>query len=125
MAPQKIENMLKLQKHIAYPVVVGDRQKFLTALIGIEREAFDDLNGGDGMQGDFKTMAASPRVQELVAKEVEEVNKQLASFETIKKFYIVPDEFSVDNGLITPSLKVKKKRVINAYQGEIERMYHQ
>ena len=82
--------MLKLQKHIAYPVVVGDRQKFLTALIGIEREAFDDLNGGDGMQGDFKTMAASPQVQELVAKEVEEVNKQLASLRPLKNSILCP-----------------------------------
>ena len=125
VAPQKIENMLKLQKHISYPVIVGDRKNYLTALIGIEKETFVAMTGelGLGNDPDLKAIATSTKTHDLVEADVKAVNKGLASFETIKKFYIVPQEFTVDNGLITPSLKVRKKNVMQAYQQEINRMY--
>ena len=125
VAPQKIENMLKLQNGISHSVVVGDRQKFLTALIGIERESYLDMVDKLGLASDFDvaSLAANPKVHELIKSSVNAVNKQLPSFETIKSYYIIPEEFTVDNSFITPSLKVRKKNVIKAYQGEIDKMY--
>ena len=125
VAPQKIENMLKLQKHISQPVVVGDRQKFLTALIGIEKETFVNIAEGLGLDSnvEIKNIATNPKVRDLIQDDVTAINKKLPSFETIKKFYIVPEEFTVDNGFVTPSLKVRKKNVIKAYQQEIDKMY--
>ncbi|MCY4643688.1 MAG: long-chain fatty acid--CoA ligase [Bacteriovoracales bacterium] len=125
IAPQKIENMLKLQRHISHPVIIGDRQKYLTALIGIEKESFAQMEEelGDKTLGDFKAIATNAKVHDLIESDIANVNKDLASFETVKNFYIVPEEFTVDNGFVTPSLKVRKKNVIKAYQGEIDKMY--
>ena len=125
IVPQKIEGMLKLQKHITHSVIVGDRRNFLTALIGIERETFTNMTNELGLDdhANVKAIATSAKVQGLIETDVSEVNKQLPSFETIKKFYVVPEEFTVDNGFITPSLKVKKKSVMKAYQEEIDKMY--
>ena len=58
-----------------------------------------------------------------MAADVEAVNKGLAKYETIKKFYVVPEEFTIDGGLLTPSLKVKKKVALQRYEKEIEAMY--
>ena len=125
VAPQKIENMLKLQKYISHPVVVGDRQKFLSALIGIEKETFAGALGELKLDGEanINDLATNHQVHNFIESNIATVNKELPSFETIKKFYIVPEEFTVDNGFVTPSLKVRKKNVIKAYQQEIDKMY--
>ena len=68
-------------------------------------------------------IAKHEKTRKLIEDNIGSVNRDLASFETIKKFYIIPEEFTVDNGFITPSLKVRKKNVMKAYQGEIDKMY--
>jgi glutathione S-transferase len=63
------------------------------------------------------------KVRELVQRDIDAVNLKLAKFETIKKFYICPEEFTIDGGLLTPSLKVKKKVALERYKAEIDAMY--
>ena len=125
VAPQKIENMLKLKKYISHPVIIGDRRNFLTALIGVEQETFEEMKGDLGLNGStgVKGIATNAKVQKLIEDDIAAVNKELANFETIKKFYVIPEEFTVDNGFVTPSLKVRRKNVINAYSQEIDKMY--
>lgn len=125
VAPQKIENLLKAKPHVSQAVIVGDQRKYLTALIGIEKESFnDDLEqfGLNEMCG-TKDLSENQLIQELIAKEIDEVNAELSRFETIKKYYVVPEEFTVENGFLTPSLKVKKKVIMNKYANQIEQMY--
>lgn len=124
VAPQKIENMAKTKAHISQMVVIGDKRNFLTALIGIDKESFindlDELNLPTDCSVD--DIARHPRAREILQKEVDDVNSELAQFETIKKFEIISEEFTTEN-FLTPSLKVKRKNVAQHYNDIIEAMY--
>jgi long-chain acyl-CoA synthetase len=125
IAPQKIENIMKLRPHIAHFMVIGDQRKFLTAVVSIEkpdfRSYFKELGLGNESTND--EFGRHPKVRELIQADIEDGNKELASFESIKKFIIAPDEFTVEGGQITPSLKLKKKVILDCYKNEIEDLY--
>lgn len=125
VAPQKIENILKLQKHISNAMVVGDKRKFLIAIISIDREAFLEELESLGITGrpPYEELALEPKIYDVIDQEIQEANKELASFESIKGFFIAPSDFTVENGQITPSLKLKKKVILNAYKKEIDALY--
>ena len=122
VAPQKIENLLKAQRYISHCAVVGDRRNYLTVLIGIEREKFAVVptSKAGSSFGDF---AANPQVATLIQGDLDAVNEHLAKFESIKKFCVIPEEVTVESGLITPSLKLKKKVLFKRYDALIESMY--
>jgi long-chain acyl-CoA synthetase len=126
IAPQKIENMLKLQKHISNALVIGDRRKFVTAIISIDPDAFKDELQSLGLDNDssYETLASNPQINAIIDVEIHNTNKDLASYESIKGFFIAPHDFTVENGHITPSLKLKKKIVMKAYAKEIDNLYH-
>ncbi len=123
--PQRIEGMVKAQRYVAQIVVVGDKRNFPTALIGIDKEKFKDELESLGLRPDspISEMANSPKVLLLVQADIDVVNQKLAKFERIKKIYICPEEFTIDCGLLTPSLKVKKKVAIERYKVQIDAMY--
>lgn len=125
VAPQKIENILKLQKHISNAMVVGDRRKFLVAIISIDREAFLEELDSLGLPGPltYEELAQESKVYEIVDQEIQAANQELASFETIKGFFIAPSDFTVENGQITPSLKLKKKIILKTYADDIDALY--
>ncbi len=125
VAPQKIENILKLEKHISNALVVGDKRKFLVAIISIDRESFLEEVDNLGLTGrpTYEELAAEPKVYEVIDQEIHAANKELASFETIKGFFIAPSDFTVENGQITPSLKLKKKVILKTYTKEIDALY--
>lgn len=124
VAPQKIENMAKTKPHISHLVVIGDRRNFLTALVGIEKERFLKNLEELGLPSDCSVidLAQSPKVRDILQKELDEINHDLAQYETIKKFSIISEEFTTDNYL-TPSLKIKRKVVSERYKTTIEAMY--
>ena len=120
VAPQKIENILKLQKNISNAMVVGDKRKFLVAIISFERENFlDEL----GSSLTYEEMALDPRVYNAIDAEVVAANSELPSFESIKGFIIASSDFTVENGQLTPSLKLKKKIILKAYEKEVDALY--
>lgn len=125
IAPQKIENMMKLQKHISQFMVIGDKRKYLTGVVGIEKEPFLEILAELGLDKDcsIEDLASNPKVSEIINNSIESVNKELSRFETIKKFYIAPREFTVEGGELTPSLKLKKKVLMEKYSDKIEAMY--
>ncbi len=124
IAPQKIENILKTSQLVTHSVIVGDQKKYLTALIGIEKESFqaylEEFEIPDDCE--FKDLANHPQINELIETEILRANEKLASFETIKKFKIIPIEITTDNYL-TPSLKIKKRVVIRDFKKLIDAMY--
>lgn len=126
VAPQKIENALKLQKHISNAMVVGDKRKFLTAVISIDRDAFlaelDTL--GITSKPSYEELAIHPKVYEIIEEELKATNKELASYESIKGFIIAPSDFAIENGHLTPSLKLKKKIILKSYANEIDALYN-
>jgi long-chain acyl-CoA synthetase len=125
VAPQKIENMAKTKPHISQMVVIGDGRNYLTALVGIDKDSF--LNNLDHLNlptdCSVEDIAQHPDAKAIIQKEIDEVNLELAQFETVKKFEIVAEEFTTEN-FLTPSLKVKRKAISEHYKKQIEAMYH-
>lgn len=124
VAPQKIENLAKTHKYITHLIVYGDQRKFLTALIGIERENFAPLFEELGLayDADVDNLSNHPKIRELIKAEIDQINDHLQKYETIKKFTVLPVELSTDNYL-TPSLKVKKKLIFKDFSDKIDAMY--
>ena len=125
VAPQMLENKLKTQPHISQAVVIGDRRKYCTALLTLDA---DEVRAWAKQQGitlavDPHEWAKDPRVDTLVAAEVAQVNTQLASYESIKYHRLLPREFTVEGGELTPSLKIKRKVISERYRDVIEAMY--
>ncbi|HLM76408.1 MAG TPA: long-chain fatty acid--CoA ligase, partial [Polyangiaceae bacterium] len=122
IAPKNIEGALKNHPLISEAVVIGDRRKFLSALISLDPEAarkFAEERGHKGAPQDLPALIAE------VQKAVDEVNATLARVETVKKFRIVPRPFSIETGELTPTLKVKRKIVNKNFATEIESMYQE
>ncbi len=125
IAPQKIENLLKLQKHISNAMIIGDKRKFLTAVISIDRDSFLDELESLGISGkpNYEDLARETKIYEIIDQEIQAANKELASYESIKGFFIAPSDFTVENGQVTPSLKLKKKVLLATYKSEIDALY--
>jgi long-chain acyl-CoA synthetase len=124
VAPQKIENIAKTKPHISQLVVIGDKKNYLTALVGIEKERFMGILETLDLPSDCSVMdlARSPKVTEIIQKEIDEINQDLAQFENIKKFSVITEEFTTDN-FLTPSLKIKRKAVVERFKTTIDEMY--
>lgn len=124
IAPQKIENLLKSSTLIAQSVVIGDKRKFLTALIFIDQaqiaKSFEDFEIPESSE--VKDIVNHPEILRLFQNEIDQINEKLASFETIKKFRLLPVEISQENYL-TPSLKIKRKVIIKDFEKTIDAMY--
>ncbi len=125
VAPAPIENALKASRFIGQAVVVGDRRKMLAALLVPDFETVrgwarrEGVGGDDGDDG----LLAEPRVRELFEQEVAAVNGELARYEQIHVWELLPDEFTIETGELTPTQKIKR-RVINQKYGEvIEALY--
>ncbi len=125
VAPQKIENLLKLRNYISNAMVIGDQKKFLTVVICLDREAFIPLSQELGLSPEFsyEDLCQHSRVKELIAMEIEKVNADLPSFEKLKGYLISTTDFTVENGYLTPSLKLKKKFLLKNYEEAIEKLY--
>jgi len=124
IAPQPIENALKNNVLIAQAAVIGDRRKFASVIISPHFPLLEDWARANGVA--FNTHAElvnAGKVRELYAGIVEDLNKRLAHFETIKKILIVPDEFSIATGEITPTLKLKRRVIEAKYKDQIEELY--
>ena len=124
IAPQPIENRLKANGLVAYAAMVGDKRKFASVLISPNFQALEGWAKGKGVAtGDRAAMVKDETVTAEYRKIVDEVNKSLAHFESIKKITVVPDEWSVEEGELTPSMKLKRRIVEEKYKSSIERMY--
>ena len=124
VAPQKIENIAKTRPHISQMVVIGDKRNFLTALVGIEKERFLPMLDQLDLPTDCSVgeLALNPKVREIIQLEIDEINRELAQFECIKKFELITEEFTTDN-FLTPSLKIKRKLVLERYKDQVDAMY--
>lgn len=123
IAPSRIEGIIATSKYINQICVIGDQRKFLSALVTLDEEntkAYADENGIT--YGSFDDLIRNEQIQALLDKEVAQKNSELASFESIKKIYLVP-EFTVENEMITPTFKIKKNIVAETHKAAIDGMY--
>jgi long-chain acyl-CoA synthetase len=124
VAPAPIENTLKGSRFIGQAVVIGDRRKFLSALLVPDFEALKPWAEKQGIgTGSNEQLIADPRVRELIGKEVAAVNANLAGFEKIVAWELLPNEFTLETGEITPTLKVKRRVINQKYGDVIDRLY--
>jgi long-chain acyl-CoA synthetase len=124
IAPQPVESKLKSDGLVEHAALIGDNRKFVSVLISPN---FKNLEGWAKQNGVAVSgrpeLVKDPKVQKLYKSVVEKVNQGLAHFETIKKVTVVPDEWSVEEGELTPSLKLKRRVITEKYKQQIESMY--
>jgi long-chain acyl-CoA synthetase len=124
VAPQPIENKLKNHLLVANAALVGDRHKFICALIAPNFTALEEWAQQHGVHADSRaTLVADPRIIEIYAEVIREVNGTLANFETIKRFRIVAEEWTQDSGELTPSMKIKRRVLTARYAAAIAELY--
>ncbi|NIO16873.1 MAG: AMP-binding protein [Deltaproteobacteria bacterium] len=122
--PANIENLLKMDNFVSQSFIYGDRKKFLVALMTLNREEIEAWAREQGIQYDsYEDLATGREVNDLIQKSVDKVNAKLASFETVKRFLILPDDFSQETGELTPTLKVKRKVVVEKYGRLLDSLY--
>lgn len=124
IAPQPMENSLKLNPLIGTAVVVGDRRKFASVLISPHFPLLEEWARDRHIP--FSTreaLVAHPKVKAIYEEIVTEVNRGLARFETLKKVLLVPDEFSPNDGTLTPTLKVRRRAIEERYRRQIDALY--
>nr|MDA8402845.1 long-chain fatty acid--CoA ligase [Desulfobacteraceae bacterium] len=123
IAPSAIEGTIATSKYINQIMVIGDRRKYLTAVVTLDPDNTKAYAQANGIPfNDFDELLTNEKIVKLIENEVAEKNKNFAKFESIKKIAIVP-EFTVENSLMTPTFKVKKNVVMEKYKDKIERMY--
>ena len=123
-APSNIETMLKGLSPVSQAVVIGERRNYLVALLTLDGEKAKALAKEKGWPEDPRTLAGDPRLREHLEQVIErEVNSKLARFETIKRIAILPEDFSVDSGEMTPTLKVRRAAVEKKHAALIESLY--
>jgi len=103
ISPLKIENMLTSSEIIDQAIVYGDNKPYLVALVVLNKEYNNNI--------------------ESLEKEIEIINKNLTKVEKIKKFFLIEESFSIENGMMTPTLKLKRFKIINKYKKEFENLY--
>lgn len=126
IAPQAIETLLGEDKYIDQIAVIGDRRKFVSALIVPDYTALKDFAAREKISyRSMEELTADERVRQLFANRIEQMQKGLASYEKVKRFTLLPHPFTMENGELTNTLKVKRHAVNRIYAKEIDAMYEQ
>jgi long-chain acyl-CoA synthetase len=125
VAPQKLENALKRNPVISNVLVHGDQKKFIVGLITLDEGEIKRWAKSNKINFDsYRDLSQSADVRNYICKVVSTINSELASYESIKKFTILDHDFTVADGELTPSLKVKRKFCDQKYKTKIEELYH-
>ena len=123
VAPVPIEGSMAMSKFINQVCVIGDRQKYLSAVLTLDMDNVTEYARDHGISfEDPSELMTNPSVLELIESAITENNEDLASFETIKKFRVL-EEFTIENGLLTPTMKVKRNVVMERFADVIDEMY--
>jgi long-chain acyl-CoA synthetase len=121
IAPGPIESLLGQSKYIEQIMLIGDKREFNAALIVPD---YAKLREQESLQAlSDEELAKENLVKEMITKEIDPLQKELATFERVRRFAILPEPFTVENGMMTPTLKVKRKEVEIRYRSLIETLY--
>ena len=122
--PARVESLFKFEPLISQIMLVGDRLPYLTALFTINPAVAETLKGMDMLKGRTTAeMATAEPVQKEIRKVVDRVNKQLAPFEQIRKYRVLGRDFSIEDGELTATMKVRRARVMENFKESIEELY--
>ena len=124
LSPSEIENRIKISPYIREAMVVGDKRKYLTALIGIESDTVGDWATRQGIPyTTYEDLSSKDEVNELVSMIINDANKDLAQVETVKYFKLIPIELDHEDGQLTATQKVKRTAITEQFAELIESMY--
>ncbi len=124
VAPQKLENLLKIDPMIANVLIHGDKKKFIIALVTLDADCLKQFAKNNNLSySNIEQLSKHKDVYQNVKSIIAEVNSELARYETIKNFAILPREFTTETGELTPSMKVKRKYCDKKFEKEILSLY--
>jgi len=126
IAPQPIENALKLNPYVGVAAIVGDRRKFPAVMISPNFLTLEDWARAHDIAFTSRAdLVGNQRVQSLFEGVVEDINQNLARFEKLKRVIVVAEEFTADNGALTPTLKLRRRVIEERYKQQIDDLYAQ
>lgn len=123
VAPQNIENDLKTSRYVSQALVVGDRRPYVAALITLDEAEIARWAEEHGVETDMSSLVRDEQVRELVQEIVDETNRERSRYEQVKRFALLPRDFTMEHGEITPTLKLRRRAVIEHFESEIEELY--
>ncbi len=124
LSPEKIENVLKLSPYIKEVVAIGDRRKYIGALVQIDRDAVGDWATRRKIPyTDFPDLSSKKEVQDLIQSEIHKANNNLAQVENVRAFRLFPKELHQDDGELTATQKVRRKAIVEIWRDLIEELY--
>ena len=123
VAPQVIENVIKQSTLIDQVMVVGENQKFPSALIQLNFEAVNEWMGNDENPKTAKQLIKDQKVNDQIKSDVESANANFAQWEKVKEFKLTDDVWSIDSGHLTPTMKLKRKIIAEKYNALIKEIY--
>jgi long-chain acyl-CoA synthetase len=124
VSPARIENLLTQRPEIAQALVWGDGRPHLVALLVPDADWLRDWARGAGKPADLQALCEDPELRRVLGAAVDEVNRGLSVIEKVRRFAIAPEPFTVDNGQMTPTLKVRRHAVGSVYRDRLERLYN-
>ncbi len=124
IAPQPIENSLKVNPYVAEAALLGDKRRFPAVLIVPSFPMLEEWAQGHGVKfSNHKQLVKTHQVQSLYEGIVEELNNNLAQFEKLKRVLVIPAELSIEDGTLTPSMKLRRRHLTDRYKKEIDALY--
>jgi long-chain acyl-CoA synthetase len=123
LSPANIENKLKGSPYVSQALVIGDRRPFVSALITLDPEEAEKWAQSNGFDGDMAGLAARAEVRELVQGIVDAANSDLARFEQVRTFAVLPRDFLAEENEVTPTMKLRRKICQEHFADEIEALY--
>jgi long-chain acyl-CoA synthetase len=122
--PSRIESLFKVEPLINHVLLIGDRLPYVTALFTLNTAAVETIEGiGDAKELELPELASATPVQEEVRKAVARANQQLAPFEQIRKFRILERELTIEHGELTPTMKVRRAKVLENFRSTVSELY--
>ncbi len=121
--PARIEGLFKTEPIVNQIVLIGDRLPYVTALVTVNVASAESLKGVQALKSEPGKLAEAPPVLDEIRKAVARVNKQLAPFEQIRKFRVLERDFSIETGELTPTMKVRRNRVLENHRALVSELY--
>lgn len=123
IAPQYVETLLKAIPTVSQACVYGDRKPYLVALLTLNPEGLRTWAAQHGLRGETQPIAETDKYRAYLERKVAQTNARLASFETVKRYAVLPEDFTVENGLLTPTLKIRRRSIYQRYHERFEALY--
>jgi len=123
LAPQRIEGILCMQPEIAQAMVYGDKRPHIVALLVPDDGWLKDWAKSNAKQGDLKDLAADPDLHKALVPAIDRVNQGLSNIEKVRRFIFADGPFTIDNAQMTPTMKIRRHKLKEAYGGRLEALY--